>query len=372
MSLQATDVSPPASVMSQITGATSPTSPGQGPLQLGPYTLPNRVFAAPMAGVTDRPYRILCRRLGAGHAVSEMAASNPQLWESVKTARRLDHRGEPGPIAVQLAGADPAMMAEAARYNIDRGAQIIDLNMGCPAKKVCKVAAGSALLRQEDLIARIIEAVVAVCAPRGVPVTLKTRTGYCKAERNVMRVAQRAESLGIALLTIHGRTREDLYMGDAEYDTIAAVRQVIKIPLVANGDIASPQKALQVLKHTGADAVMVGRAAQGRPWIFREIASFLNTGTAHPPPTLAELRDVLLEHLKEHVAFHGPISGVRTARKHIAWYLDGLAAAAEFLPQFMRIEDADAQFHAIDDFLRQNAAQSLSDSHTAPAFAAAA
>ena len=347
------------------------TDAGKGPLQLGPYTLPNRVFAAPMAGVTDRPYRILCRRLGAGHAVSEMAASNPQLWESVKTSRRIDHQGEPGPVAVQLAGADPAMMAEAARYNIDRGAQIIDLNMGCPAKKVCKVASGSALLRQEDLIARIIESVVAVCAPRGVPVTLKTRTGYCRADRNVLRVAQRAESLGISLLTIHGRTREDLYLGEAEYDTIAAVRQAIQIPLVANGDITSPQKALQVLQHTGADAVMVGRAAQGRPWIFREIATYLNTGIAHPPPTLAELREVLLEHLREHVAFHGPVSGVRTARKHIAWYLDGVAAAEEFLPRFMRIEDADAQFHAVDDFLQQNAAQSLSDSPTSALAAAA-
>ena len=224
-----------------------------------------------MAGVTDRPFRQLCKKLGAGYAVSEMAASNPKLWDSVKTSRRLNHDGEIAPVSVQIAGADPAMMAEAAAFNANKGARIIDINMGCPVKKVCNVASGSALLRHEDLIARILDAVVEACAPLGVPVTLKTRTGWDRDSRNALRVARMAENAGIAALTLHGRTRADLYTGEAEYDTIRAVRAELKIPLIANGDIDSPEKARRVLDYTGADAVMIGRAAQGRPWIFREV-----------------------------------------------------------------------------------------------------
>ncbi|HBT33646.1 MAG TPA: tRNA dihydrouridine synthase DusB, partial [Pusillimonas sp.] len=240
-------------------------------MQIGPWILPNRVFVAPMAGVTDRPYRQLCKRLGAGYAVSEMAASNPRLWDSVKTSRRLNHDGEIDPIAVQIAGADPDMMAEAAVFNIRKGAQVIDINMGCPVKKVCNVASGSALLRHEDLIARILESVVKACQPFGIPVTLKTRTGWDHHSRNAIRIGKLAENTGIAAMTLHGRTRADLYNGHAEYDTIKDVKSQLHIPVIANGDIHSPEKARYVLDYTGADAIMIGRAAQGRPWIFREI-----------------------------------------------------------------------------------------------------
>ncbi|HWK60510.1 MAG TPA: tRNA dihydrouridine synthase DusB [Eoetvoesiella sp.] len=293
-------------------------------MRIGSWQLPNPVFVAPMAGVTDRPYRQLCKRLGAGYAVSEMAASNPQLWNSVKTSRRLDHSGEIDPIAVQIAGADPDMMAEAAVFNIEKGARIIDINMGCPVKKVCNVASGSALLRDEDKIARILARVVQACRPYEVPVTLKTRTGWDAQSRNAVRIATLAESLGIAALTLHGRTRADLYQGKAEYNTIKEVKQAVGIPVIANGDIDSPAKAQYVLKYTGADAVMIGRAAQGRPWIFREIAHFLETGTYLAPPTYGELRVHLLEHLEDHYRFYGEFTGVRSARKHIGWYLGGL------------------------------------------------
>ena len=241
-------------------------------MRIGHVTLANRLFAAPMAGVTDRPFRQLVRRLGAGYAVSEMVTSRRDLWHTLKTSRRADHAGEPGPIAVQIAGTEPAMMAEAAAYNIDRGAQVIDINMGCPAKKVCNTWAGSALMRDEPLALAIVEAVVAVCAPRNVPVTLKMRTGWCDAERNAVRLARAAESAGVAMVTVHGRTREQGYKGLAEYDTIAAVKAAVSIPVVANGDIDTPRKAREVLARTGADALMIGRAAQGRPWIFREVA----------------------------------------------------------------------------------------------------
>src|SRR3546814_287034 len=247
-------------------------------MRIGSWSFPNPVFVAPMAGVTDRPYRQLCKKLGAGYAVSEMAASNPRLWDSVKTSRRLDHQGEMDPVAVQIAGSDPAMMAEAAVFNIRKGARIIDINMGCPAKKVCNVAAGSALLRDEARVAEILESVVNACTPLGVPVTLKTRTGWDHESRNAVRIAGMAENIGIAALILHGRTRCDLYRGEAEYDTIKAVRQAVSIPVVANGDIDTPEKARYVLDYTGADAVMIGRAAQGRPWIFREIAHFMETG----------------------------------------------------------------------------------------------
>ena len=238
-------------------------------MNIGPYVLPNPVFVAPMAGVTDRPFRQLCREFGAGHAVSEMVTSRPDLWNTLKTSRRANHDGEPGPIAVQIAGTDAPMMADAARFNIDRGAQIIDINMGCPAKKVCNKWAGSALMQDEPLAISIIDAVVAACAPRGVPVTLKMRTGWCDAQRNAVRLARAAESAGVALVTVHGRTREQGYKGEAEYDTIAAVKAALRVPVVANGDIDSPHKARAVLQATGADAVMIGRAAQCRPLIFR-------------------------------------------------------------------------------------------------------
>ncbi len=299
---------------------------------IGPWSLPNPVFVAPMAGVTDRPYRKLCKALGAGYAVSEMAASNPKLWDSVKTSRRLDHEGEIDPVAVQIAGSDPDMMAEAAVFNVNKGARIIDINMGCPVKKVCNVASGSALLRDEDRVARILDSVVKACAPMGVPVTLKTRTGWDRQSRNAVRVARLAQDIGIAAVTLHGRTRCDLYSGQAEYDTIRDVKQALTIPVVANGDIDSPEKAKYVLEYTGADAVMVGRAAQGKPWIFREISHYLVTGRHLAPPTYGELRDCLLEHLEDHYRFYGEYTGVRSARKHIGWYLSSMPDAADWLP----------------------------------------
>ena len=323
-------------------------------MRIGPHSLPNNVFVAPMAGVTDRPYRQLCKRLGAGHAVSEMAASNPKLWETVKTSRRLDHTGEIEPIAVQIAGGDPTMMAEAARFNVDRGARIIDINMGCPVKKVCNVLAGSALLRDEDLVARIIDAVVNACAPLGVPVTLKTRTGWSPDSRNALRVATRAESLGIAALALHGRTRQDMYTGQAEYDTIRDVKAELKIPVIANGDICTPEQARAVLEHTGADAVMIGRAAQGRPWIFREIDHFLRTGEKLAPPDHEEMRELLLEHLEDHYRFYGEYTGVRTARKHIGWYLAELPGGPAFCAGMNQIENTREQWQAVADWFDQS------------------
>jgi len=316
-------------------------------MQIGQWTFPNRVFVAPMAGVTDRPFRQLCKKLGAGHAVSEMAASNPALWDSVKTARRLDHAGEIDPITVQIAGADPQMMAQAARYNIDKGARIIDINMGCPAKKVCKVAAGSALLQHEDLVKQILGAVVDACAPHGVPVTLKTRTGWDRQHRNALRIAQLAESLGIAALTLHGRTRADRYEGQAEYDTIASVKSELKIPVIANGDIDSPEKAKMVLDYTGADAVMIGRAAMGRPWIFREIDHYLQTGDPYPAPKLKEIRDWLLTHLDDHYQFYGEYTGVRTARKHIGWYMQNIPTGSQLCARINTIDNTADQARAV-------------------------
>ncbi len=325
------------------------------PMRIGSWTLPHPVCVAPMAGVTDRPYRRLCKALGAAYAVSEMAASNPRLWDSVKTSRRLDHDGEPDPVAVQIAGADPDMLAEAAVFNIRKGARIIDINMGCPVKKVCNTASGSALLRDEALVARILERVVASCAPLGVPVTLKTRTGWDRDSRNAVRVARLAEDCGIAALALHGRTRCDLYAGEAEYDTIREVREAIRIPLIANGDIDTPEKARQVMDYTGADAIMIGRAAQGRPWIFREIAHYLAHGRQLPAPTYGELRERLLEHLEDHYTFYGERSGVRSARKHIGWYLEGLPGAAELLPGIMALETTGGQTEALDRWFAERA-----------------
>lgn len=319
-------------------------------MQIGPHSLPNRLFVAPMAGVTDRPFRQLCRRLGAGYAVSEMVTSRKELWNSLKTSRRADHSGEPGPIAVQIAGTDAAMLAEAAVHNIDRGAQIIDINMGCPAKKVCNKWAGSALMRNEALALEIVEAVVAVCAPRGVPVTLKMRTGWSADERNALRLAQLFEVAGIAMLTIHGRTREQGYKGLAEYDTIAAVKAALRIPVVANGDIDSPEKARDVLAYTQADALMIGRAAQGRPWIFREVAHFLATGEHLAAPTVAEARDVLTEHLHDHYSLYGEVSGVRSARKHIGWAVRGLPGGEAFRQHMNTLEHSALQVQALRDW----------------------
>lgn len=325
-------------------------------MRIGTWTLPHPVCVAPMAGVTDRPYRRLCKALGAAYAVSEMAASNPRLWDSVKTSRRLDHTGEPDPIAVQITGADPDMLAEAALFNIRKGARIIDINMGCPAKKVCNVASGSALLRDEALVASILRRVVAACAPLDIPVTLKTRTGWDRDNRNAVRIARLAEDCGIAALTLHGRTRCDLYAGEAEYDTIREVRQAIRIPLIANGDIDSPEKARYVLDYTGADAIMVGRAAQGRPWIFREIAHYLAHGTRLPPPTYGELREHLLGHLEDHYTFYGEYTGVRTARKHIGWYLADLPGAGALLPAIMTLDSTEQQTRALRNWLDEQPA----------------
>lgn len=319
-------------------------------MQIGPLALENRLFVAPMAGVTDRPFRMLCRSLGAGYAVSEMVTSRKELWNTLKTSRRADHAGEPGPIAVQIAGTDAAMMAEAAHYNIDRGAQIIDINMGCPAKKVCNKWAGSALMRDEPLALEIVQAVVAAAAPHGVPVTLKMRTGWSADHRNAVKLARDFESAGVQMLTVHGRTREQGYKGAAEYDTIAAVKAAVRVPVVANGDITSPEKARDVLAATGADAVMVGRAAQGRPWIFREIAHFLATGTHLAPPLVAEVRRLLLDHLQEHYGLYGDYSGVRTARKHIGWYVRALPGGDDFRSRMNTIEDCAEQLRAVSDY----------------------
>jgi tRNA-dihydrouridine synthase B len=300
-----------------------------------------------MAGVTDRPFRSLCKKMGAGMAVSEMVASNSLLWGSEKTIRRGNHEGEVEPKVIQIAGAAPEMMAEAAKYNVDKGADIIDINMGCPAKKICNVAAGSALLKDEPLVAKILDAVVKAV---NVPVTLKIRTGWNTENRNALRIARIAEDHGIQSLAMHGRTRACMYHGDAEYDTIRAVKASVGIPVVANGDIDTPEKAKYVLEYTGADAVMIGRAAQGRPWIFREIQHFLETGEHLPPPEVSEIRDVLIEHLDDLYAFYGMERGARVARKHIAWYTKGLRNSAVFRARMNQLETASGQLAAVAEF----------------------
>lgn len=318
-------------------------------VQIGPYLLRNNVFVAPMAGVTDRPFRQLCKQLGAGYAVSEMAASNPRLWASEKTSRRIDHAGEMEPKAVQIAGADPKDLADCAKFNVERGAQIIDINMGCPVKKVCNSWCGSALLQHEDLVERILHAVVEAV---DVPVTLKFRTGWDRQNKNALRIARLAEQAGIQMLTLHGRTRADGYKGDAEYDTIRAVKASVGIPVVANGDITTPEKARFVLDYTGADAVMIGRAAQGRPWICREIDHFLRTGEHMPAPLVEEVRELMHEHLPAHYAFYGEFIGVRTARKHIGWYVQDLPGGEEFRQRMNLLESTAEQLAAMDDFLK--------------------
>jgi tRNA-dihydrouridine synthase B len=316
-------------------------------MHIGPYLLRNNLIVAPMAGVTDRPYRQLCKHFGAGHAVSEMITSDKSLHASKKSLRRADFTGELAPISVQIAGSDPKMLAEAARFQVANGAQIIDINMGCPVKKVCNKLAGSALLQDEALVGAILDAVVAAV---DVPVTLKTRLGFINGAENIHRIAERAQNAGIAALAIHGRTREDMYLGQARYALIREVKQSLTIPIIANGDIDSPQKAAFVLAETGADAIMVGRAAQGRPWIFREIAHFMATGELLPSPEVVEIKEVLLGHLDDLYAFYGEYSGCRIARKHIAWYTKGLHASNEFRQAMYAVESTSEQAQVTRDY----------------------
>lgn len=319
-------------------------------MQIGPHQLKNKLIVAPMAGVTDRPFRQLCKRLGAGMAVSEMLSSRPELRQSAKSRRRADHAGEVEPISVQIAGADPAMMAEAARYNVAQGAQLIDINMGCPAKKVCNVMAGSALLKDETLVGRILDAVVKAV---DVPVTLKIRTGWDRDHRNAIAVASMAESAGIRALAIHGRTRACGFTGSAEYDTIAQVKARTRLPVIANGDIASPELAVQVLQRTGADSIMIGRAAQGRPWIFREIAHYLDTGRKLPPPDPGEIHALLRGHLQALHDFYGEAIGVPIARKHVGWYTRTLPGADAWRARFNRIETSQSQLAEVDRYFEE-------------------
>lgn len=317
-------------------------------MQIGTQRIEPPVILAPMAGVTDKPFRQLCRRLGAGLAVSEMTTAEPRLWATRKSRLRMDHTDEPGPVSVQLAGTDPDVLADAARHNVALGAQIIDLNMGCPAKKVCNVAAGSALLRDEALVGRILSAVVAAVP---VPVTLKIRTGYSRADRNAVRIAQLAEAAGIAAIAVHGRTREDFFTGEAEYDSVAAVKAAVRIPVIVNGDVDTPEKAAQLLRATGCDAIMIGRPALGRPWIFREMAHYLVTGSHLPPPSAEEVRDTLLGHLSALHAFYGEHMGVRIARKHLGWYCRDQPGGAEFRFAVNRVDSAAAQLALTREFL---------------------
>jgi tRNA-dihydrouridine synthase B len=316
-------------------------------LSIGPYTLPNSLILAPMAGVTDRPFRQLCHRMGAGMVVSEMVTSDVRLWNTRKSSLRLIDQNDAEPRSVQIAGGDPQMLAEAAQRNVELGAQIIDINMGCPAKKVCNKAAGSALLKDECLVREILEAVVAAV---DVPVTLKIRTGWDRQNKNGIIVAKIAEQAGIVALAVHGRTRADLYMGEAEYDTIAAIKQAVSIPVLANGDIDSPEKAKAVLAATGADGLLIGRAAQGRPWIFREIEHYLRTGQTLAAPSLFEVERILLEHMAALHLFYGDVMGVRIARKHVGWYLATLPGAREFRARFNRLESTDAQSTNVREF----------------------
>jgi tRNA-dihydrouridine synthase B len=325
-------------------------------MQIGPHKLKNNIVVAPMAGVTDRPFRQLCKKYGAGMAVSEMVTSNSLLYGSSKTIRRANHEGEVDPISVQIAGADPKMMAEAAEYNADKGAQIIDINMGCPAKKICNVMAGSALLQNEALVKKILESVVKASP---VPVTLKIRTGWDKQHKNAINIAKIAESSGIQALAIHGRTRACHYTGEAEYETIAAVKNEINIPVIANGDITTPEKALEVLKQTSADGVMIGRAAQGRPWIFREIDHFIKTGNHLMPPTIDEVEKTTLEHVIDLYDFYGEESGLRVARKHISWYTKGFKNSAMFRSKMNTIDNTSEQINYIKEFFQSLKEDSL-------------
>ncbi|RDV24892.1 tRNA dihydrouridine synthase DusB [Alteromonas aestuariivivens] len=318
-------------------------------MRIGPYILENNLMLAPMAGVTDRPFRQLCRRMGAGLVVSEMLSSNPKVWNTAKSMQRMDHSGEEGIRSVQIAGADPELMAQAAQFNVANGAQIIDINMGCPAKKVNKKLAGSALLQYPELVESIVKAVVAAV---DVPVTLKIRTGWDQDNRNGVDIARIAQENGIQSLAVHGRTRACMYNGEAEYDTIRAIKAAVTIPVVANGDITSPQKALQVLSYTGADGIMIGRGAQGNPWIFKQIQHYLDTGEHLGEPPLAEQHEVLHEHVANVHAFYGVPSGVRIARKHVGWYLSEHDKDRQFRKTFNGIEEASDQLRALDDYFQ--------------------
>lgn len=322
-------------------------------MQIGSHTLPNTLFVAPMAGVTDRPFRMLCKRLGAGYAVSEMVTSRPDLRNSPKTTRRLNHEGESGVIAVQIAGTEAPMMADAARYNIDHGAQIIDINMGCPAKKVCNKWAGSALMQDEKLALSIVEAVVEACSPHNIPVTVKMRTGWSQDHKNAEALARQFEAAGVQMLTVHGRTREQGYKGEAEYATIAAVKAAVRIPVVANGDITTPEKARAVLQATQADALMIGRAAQGKPWIFQEILHFLETGEHLAPPSRPQMREWLIAHLHDHYSLYGEVVGVLSARKHIGWYTRPLEGGEAFRSHMNTLDSSAAQIAAVEQFLTE-------------------
>lgn len=317
------------------------------PMRLGSWHCETPLVLAPMAGVTDKPFRLLCKRLGADLAVSEMTTSDPRLWHTRKSRLRMDHAGEPEPVIVQIAGADPKVLAEAARFNVDQGARWIDVNMGCPAKKVCNAWAGSALMQDELLVARILEAVVAAVE---VPVTLKLRTGWDHEHRNGPQIARIAEESGIAALAVHGRTRIDHYKGEAEYDTIARIKAERGIPVLANGDIDSPRKAAEVLARTGADGLLIGRAAQGRPWIFRQIAHYLACGSELPAPTISEVRDILLGHLDALYGFYGEEHGVRIARKHLGWYSKEHPEAAGFRAVVNAATEASHQYRLAADW----------------------
>ncbi len=323
-------------------------------MHIGPYRIDPPLVLGPMAGVTDKPFRVLCKQLGAGLAVSEMTTADPSLWHTSKSLHRMDHAGEPEPVSVQIAGYDPDMLAEAARFNVANGAQIIDINMGCPAKKVCNVWSGSALLQDEPLVARIVKAVVEAVE---VPVTLKMRTGWDREHRNAVHIAHIAEDAGIAALAVHGRTRADRYAGEAEYATIAAVKAAVRIPVLANGDVTTPQQARQVLAVTGADAVMIGRGAQGRPWIFREIAHFLERGELLAEPTPDEVGAILLHHLEQLYAFYGEESGVRIARKHLGWYAKDRPENAAFRQVVNRAGSASEQLRQTRDYFALLAGQ---------------
>jgi tRNA-dihydrouridine synthase B len=319
-------------------------------MRIGPYQLSNSLLVAPMAGVTDRPFRVLCKSLGAGYAVSEMMTSQPQLWATQKSKTRMNHDGENAPIAVQIAGTEPEQMANAALFNIDHGAQIIDINMGCPAKKVCNKWAGSALMQDEALAIRIVEAVVKACQVHNVPVTLKMRTGWSQSHQNALSIALQAQDAGIQMLAMHGRSREQGYKGKASYELIAEVKSRLQIPVVANGDIDSPEKAAMVLKATGADGLMIGRAAQGRPWLFREIQHFLETEQFLPPPMVSEVRQLLLAHLLDHYSLYGEYLGLRSARKHIGWYVGALPGGQAFRAHMNTLEDCQQQWQAVAHF----------------------
>ncbi|MDA3914894.1 tRNA dihydrouridine synthase DusB [Oleiagrimonas sp.] len=325
-------------------------------MRIGPFTIDPPVVLAPMAGVTDKPFRLLCKRMGAGLAVSEMTTADPRLWHTSKSRLRMDHTGEPEPVAVQIAGYDPRMLAEAARFNVDHGAQIIDINMGCPAKKVCNVWSGSALLQDEPLVARICQAVVEAV---DVPVTLKIRTGWDREHKNALVIARIAEDAGIAALAVHGRTRADKYQGEAEYATIAAVKQSVCIPVFANGDVTSPERASHVLEVTGADALMIGRGAQGRPWIFREIAHYLATGETLPEPGPNEVCAILCQHLEHLYAFYGEPMGVRIARKHLGWYAKDRPQNAAFRSVVNHAERATEQLRLTRDYFTRLACDAL-------------